>query len=95
MVQKKKNLHLEHVPSDENDLLISMINASDLGWKADTCKLQTHHADYKCDDAESKKIVDDDQSILLIQTESDTKSAAEEMSEEMENKANQLKLEEA
>jgi hypothetical protein len=34
------------VPSDENDLIISSINALDLGWKADTCKLQKHHAQY-------------------------------------------------
>lgn len=49
-VKKKQNLHLAHIPSDENDLLISIINSNDLGWKADTCKLQTHHADYKCDE---------------------------------------------
>ena len=43
---KRFNAHLEHVPSDENDLDISFINSQDLGWKADVCKLQTHHADY-------------------------------------------------
>jgi len=37
--QKRTNLHLEHVPSDEMDLLISTINAANLGWKASTCKL--------------------------------------------------------
>lgn len=37
---------MEHVPSDEMDLLISTINSADLGWKASTCKLQKHHADY-------------------------------------------------
>ena len=41
---KRFNAHAEHVPSDENDLIISSINALDLGWKADTCKLQKHHA---------------------------------------------------
>lgn len=46
---KKKNLHLEHKPSDQMDVLISSINANDLGWKADTCKLQKHHPDYSCD----------------------------------------------
>ena len=51
MVHKKKpsartNLHLEHKPSDEMDLLISTLNDADLGWKADTCKLQKHHAKY-------------------------------------------------
>lgn len=35
---KRRNLHLEHKPSDEMDILISEINDSDLGWKADTCK---------------------------------------------------------
>jgi len=43
---KRFNAHAEHVPSDENDLIISSINALDLGWKADTCKLQKHHAQY-------------------------------------------------
>ena len=28
------------------DLLISAINAADLGWKANTCKLQKTHIDY-------------------------------------------------
>jgi hypothetical protein len=32
-------LNLEDKPSDEMDLLISAINAADLGWKANTCKL--------------------------------------------------------
>lgn len=43
---KRVNAHHEHVPSDENDLMISAINSLDLGWKADVCKLQKHHADY-------------------------------------------------
>ena len=43
---KRSNLHLEHKPSDEMDLLISTLNDADLGWKADTCKLQKHHAKY-------------------------------------------------
>lgn len=43
---KRFNAHHAHVPSDENDLLISTINSLDLGWKADVCKLQKHHADY-------------------------------------------------
>ena len=43
---KRTNLHLEHKPSDEMDLLISTLNDADLGWKADTCKLQKHHAKY-------------------------------------------------
>ena len=28
------------------DLLISTLNDADLGWTADTCKLQKHHARY-------------------------------------------------
>ena len=43
---KRKNLHLAHKPSDEMDILISTINESDLGWKADVCKYQKHHALY-------------------------------------------------
>ena len=43
---KRFNAHMEHVPSDENDLAISFINSGNFGWKADVCKLQKHHADY-------------------------------------------------
>jgi hypothetical protein len=43
---KRYNAHARHVPSDETDLLISAINSLDIGWKADTCKLQKHHAEY-------------------------------------------------
>lgn len=42
----RKNLHLEHVPSDETDLLIETLNSSNLGWKADTCKLSKTHKQY-------------------------------------------------
>jgi hypothetical protein len=28
------------------DLLIEEVNAADLGWKADVCKYQKHHALY-------------------------------------------------
>jgi len=45
------------------DLLIETINESDLGWKADTCKLQKHHAKYgaHCADREDEllQITDD------------------------------------
>lgn len=44
--KKRRNVHLEHRPSDEMDLLITEINASDLGWKADTCKYQKNHPLY-------------------------------------------------
>lgn len=42
----RHNIHLEHVPTDETDLLISTINEMDLGWKADVCKYQKHHSNY-------------------------------------------------
>ena len=52
-------MHLEHKPSDEMDLLISAVNAADLGWKADVCKYQKTHPKYgkHCEDE-----------ALLIQT---------------------------
>jgi len=37
---------MEHTANDETDKAISFINKNDLGWKADVCKLQKHHADY-------------------------------------------------
>lgn len=62
-INKRSNLHLEHVPSDEMDLLISTINSADLGWKASTCKLQKSHKDYgkgqNCEDDEMLMISDD------------------------------------
>ena len=53
-------MHLEHKPSDEMDLLIEAINEADLGWKADTCKYQKHHAKYgkHCDKVELAQIKD-------------------------------------
>ena len=39
----RKNFHLEHVPSDEMDLLITSVNEADVGFKLDTCKLQKNH----------------------------------------------------
>lgn len=49
---KRYNAHHAHVASDENDLMIQTINDMDLGWKADTCKLQKHHPSYgsHCED---------------------------------------------
>jgi hypothetical protein len=49
---KRSNPHHDHVPSDTMDLLIETINESDLGWKADVCKLQKHHHLYQssCDE---------------------------------------------
>jgi hypothetical protein len=67
---KRFNAHHAHVPSDENDLLISTINSLDLGWKADVCKLQKHHAEYgdHCD------------SVNLAQTSVDTDNEEGEQS---------------
>jgi len=45
---KRSNPHHDHVPSDEMDVLIEAINSADLGWKADTCKLQKNHHMYSC-----------------------------------------------
>ena len=35
------------------DLLISAVNRANLGWKADTCKLQKHHPEYSCEEPTS------------------------------------------
>jgi hypothetical protein len=58
------NAHLSHVPSDENDAVISFINKNDFGWKADVCKLQTHHEDYG---AHCNKKEEDN--VMLAQTD--------------------------
>ena len=49
---KRSNPHHDHVPNDEMDLLIEIINSNDLGWKADTCKLSKTHPLYgaHCDE---------------------------------------------
>lgn len=60
---KRSNLHLEHVPSDEMDLLISTVNQANLGWKASTCKLQKSHKDY----GKGQNCEDDD--LLMISDE--------------------------
>lgn len=48
------------------DLLIETINGMDIGWKADTCKLQKHHANYgsHCDQEGDE---------MLLQVEDDVK----------------------
>ena len=62
-------MHLEHKPSDEVDLLISAVNEADLGWKADVCKYQKHHANYgaHCDVQLAQE------AVTLAQTMSKTK----------------------
>lgn len=51
--KKRQNMHQEHRPSDEMDLLISAVNEADLGWTADVCKYQKNHPKHggdKCDE---------------------------------------------
>lgn len=65
-------MHLEHKPSDEMDLLISAVNAADLGWKADVCKYQKTHPNYgkHCDEAvllQTSEKDDDDQGIQSLE----------------------------
>ena len=65
-------MHLEHKPSDEMDLLISAVNAADLGWKADVCKYQKHHPNYgkHCDEAmllQTSEKDDDDQNMQNLE----------------------------
>ena len=64
---RRFNAHYEHVPSDETDLAISFINNQNFGWKADTCKLQKHHAEYgtHCD-----------KPVTLAQTDNNDKEKA-------------------
>ena len=74
------NLHLEHKPSDEMDLLISAVNAADLGWKADVCKYQKTHPNYgkHCEEEAlllqtSERDEDDGTAQSLDQQEQDNK----------------------
>ena len=49
---------MEHKPSDTMDLLIQTINEADLGWTADVCKYQKHHALYGAHcEAEHEKLL--------------------------------------
>lgn len=61
------NHHLNHVPSDDMDVLIESINAADIGWKADTCKLQSHHENY-CQKDEATKLAQVSDPISLAGT---------------------------
>ena len=80
---KRYNAHHEHVATDDTDILIETINDLDLGWKADTCKYQTHHAKYGSHCEKEK-------AMNLAQTSS---SEAEEL--ETENFGNQANFAEA
>lgn len=39
----------EDIPSDGQDLIIETINLMNIGWKADTCKLQKTHNKHFCE----------------------------------------------
>jgi len=71
-------MHLEHKPSDEMDLMISAINESNLGWKADTCKYQKNHEKYgtHCDSNGSISLAQTSKSIA-----DDLEGLVEELSE--------------
>lgn len=69
-------MHLEHKPSDEMDILISAVNAADLGWKADVCKYQKSNPNYgkHCDEElllQTSEKDDDDMTQSLDQQEQD------------------------
>ena len=59
----RKNFHLEHVPSDEMDLLITSVNEADVGFKLDTCKLQKNHNKF----GEGQDCTDENDEIMLLQ----------------------------
>jgi hypothetical protein len=44
---RRSNPHHDHKPNDHTDKLIELINTSNLGWKADPCKMQKHHSLYQ------------------------------------------------
>ena len=59
----RKNFHLEHVPSDEMDLLITSVNNADVGFKLDTCKLQKNHDQF----GEGQECSAENDEIMLLQ----------------------------
>lgn len=61
------NHHLTHIPSDEMDVLIQVVNDADIGWKADTCKLQSDHENY-CQKDNSTKLAQVSDPISLAGT---------------------------
>lgn len=66
------------------DLLIETINGMDIGWKADTCKLQKHHPSYgsHCD-------LDDDD--MLLQTGDDVKVNKDEKAKDQKKEGEKPK----
>lgn len=75
--RKRVNALLQHVPSDENDDFIQLINEGDFGWKADVCQLQTHHKDYAahCNKPKGSSLIQES-SNLQISAQSDAGSAS-------------------
>lgn len=79
--KRRVNMHLEHKPSEEMDIMIQAINEADLGWTADVCKYQKTHKLYgeHCDDdgkltlAEVKIEDDDDEAQAAPQSLADGK----------------------
>jgi|TARA_B110000305_G_C19372910_1_gene605464 hypothetical protein len=52
------------------DAAIEAINTSDLGWKADTCKLSKNHHMYDCDtDVELIQVSDENEFTALDEVE--------------------------
>ena len=43
---RRYNAHITHKANNETYKAISFINTNNLGWKADTCMLQSNHKDY-------------------------------------------------
>ena len=76
-------MHLEHKPSDEVDVLISAVNEADLGWKADVCKYQKHHANYgaHCDLQLAQEAI----SLAQTSTKSKDSDLVEEAADEGED----------
>lgn len=75
---KRSNPHHDHVPSDEMDAAIEAINTSDLGWKADTCKLSKNHHMYDCD-TDVELIQVSEEFTALDEVEAQEKAAHEAM----------------
>jgi hypothetical protein len=59
----RKNFHLEHVPSDDMDLLITTVNEADVGFKLDTCKLQKNHEKF----GEGQTCTEENDEMMLLQ----------------------------
>ena len=56
------------------DVLIEEVNNADLGWKADVCKYQKHHANYGAHCAAEEK-------LLLAQTKDDNLQVSDDATE--------------